>query len=267
MEDVLAQFKTDGEILESDNDFLDTIVQKEQEADTEESPTETSETENSPSQEGETSQEEIPVEEEKSDRLDKNPRFKEVIEEKNFFKKQAEEQNARIAELTRLVETSTKVDTHVEIPDWFKGIYGDDVNAYQNYLMTERQSIIEQAKREIITDQQRQVAEQEARVQRWNDYSTNSMDSLQAEGKSFDRNELMAFMLKWQPTDAQGNFDFNKGYELMSMTKPATQEKSKARKAIADISQTTNNTSERKRDFAVPGQFRNVSPYDLARED
>lgn len=174
----------------------------------------------------------------------KHPRWK-AINDKN---KQLE------ADIESLKEASHKgaepQDKGVNMPDWFKGTFGDDPDAwskYQNYEGNMR----EQIKNEILQDHQNQVQAQNDATQRWNDWVETSVQDLKDQGKKFDKNKLLKIAHDYLPTDAQGNIDFNKAYDIYEMQEGNKGEDKviKKKKEVADKSMSSggsNAPSEKK---------------------
>jgi len=249
-------------------DTVFNVGQDEQENETpESSPEKTNEEEESPSHQGE---QEPTTEEPNTDDVNNLPFHKHPawLERKQQWDDKMAQKDRELQELREKVEQVVRPvkNEQVTIPDWFKGIYGDDTNAWNSY-QTDQAAERARIKQELIQEQQQVQRAQEERVQRWEQYQTESINRLRDEGKEFDKNELMDIMYKYRPTDDLGNFDFTKGYELLTAIKATkvNPEKSKARKDIADISP-SKSTPDTKRDYSTANDFRGKSIYDIVRE-
>ena len=261
----MSGIPTEDPILENDADFLGQTDEQETDTPAESATEDNQVSTDSPSQEGETEEEATPSKEtpdETNKDFHKNPRFKELVEEKNRWKAQAEE----LARLKVEVEQirSQPQDNEPSIPEWFKGLYGDDADRWNDYSQYQK-SQRDQVKQELLLEQQQKIQQQQQQVTRWEEYSNDSMDKLEAAGKEFDRKELKSFVEKWAPVDQYGNYDYSKGYELMTMAKAPNPEKSKARKDIADISSSNSSVSNQSKDFMTAQDLSGKSVWDLVR--
>lgn len=186
-----------------------------------------------------------------------HPRWKAREEELNTLREQAEENARVIAELSASREP---VDT--KVPDWFQELYGDNPVAYAKYSEVET-ARKEEIKREILESQEqerRQAAEEE---QKWLNFVQDGFSGLEAEGKTFDRNELGKFMLDNPITDVAGNLDFKKSLALFERLNPVETvdpAKSLARKQIADtVTRSRPSGDKPTKDYMTPADLRNKS--------
>lgn len=121
------------------------------------------------------------------------------------------------------------------IPAWFQRIYGDDKDAWKDYTAYE-DSKLQKVKSDTIREyESRQKAEQQ-KVLDAQKYIDDSLASLEAKGKRFDKNELLKVVNDYRPINEAGNWDFDKAYDILELKKAKSQEKSQARKAIAAAS-------------------------------
>lgn len=245
----------------------DTIIGEEQQTETAaESPAETKEEETeSPPHQGDEEVKEAEPSENTDDEdkvpFHKHPRFKELIEERNELRRQFEELRTTVDTVQQKIVPQNQEET---IPQWFKGVYGDDVAMWKDYQSYEQEKL-SKMKESIYQEQQDSQKKYEESVKRWEGYSKDQMQALEDEGKSFDKNELMKVVLDYQPTDKQGNFDFKKAYEILELKKMADHDpvKSAARKNLA-ASTTSNNKGEPKeKDYMTSDDFRGKNILDL----
>lgn len=242
MENFFADVQKDGTQLE------DLLTNNETETHSESQPEQTKDEEKAEPQEGDNTPQETP--------FHKHPRW---IERENELKelREAKEQQAReLAELKSFKEEiSTKVNPSGTIPDWFRELYGDNATAYQKYSEHEQKMEAERERRVVARlEQDRQRAASE--TARWNKWVEDNINSLQSEGKEFDRNELIKTMLDFRPMDEQGNFDFKKGYEIYQLAKTKdTTAKSTARKQLADTS-VTHSKEKKQKDYMTAADLR-----------
>lgn len=146
------------------------------------------------------------------------------------------------------------------IPTWFKGIYGEDQAAwadYQSYHRSER----EQIKAETIAELQAKAAKEQETVTAAQKQMDDALASLEAEGKKFDRNELIKVVSDYKPIDDAGNWDFKKAYEILELQRKANSQKSTARKELA-ASTTSESKGEPIQDDAwTPDRLKKYNPY------
>lgn len=207
----------------------------------------------SPSQEGEESEDKEESEDSTPDEdpepkaedqvpFHEHPRFKEVIQQKNDFKKMLEDQQttheSQMADLTSKIEGVAEKATPQEMDPLFKQLYGDNPEAfaiYQQMQTRDKETLLAQVRQEIATEQQAKTQE----VSKWNTWVDSELTSLETQGKKFDRNELMSVALKYKPTDDTGNISFAKAYEIMEQAGPKKNpEKTKAKKKAAALTTT-----------------------------
>jgi len=270
--ELMADVEVEGSLS---NEEAESLNNNEQGTETPaESPADNKPTEEAPSQEGVQAQVE-PVEtpaepvantpDENNDLpLNKNPRFKEVIEEKNYFKEQYEktlglvqqlQESVRpIADQVRLQHEANKPVETVQIPKFFTDVYGEDPEAYKEFLNVQRseaQKVLDEAR---SRDQQESEARQRQKAEE-EQYIGEQFKAIEEkfgtrlEPGTHERNEFTKFYLE-NPIggfDANGvpRYDLVKGYELFNRMKTAEQSAPSAsvaqKKAIA--SQTIDRTA------------------------
>lgn len=222
-----------------------------------ESSTEESQTEQSPSSQGEEAQASN-TESEINLPYHKNPRFKELVEEKNLYKSKAEKVEALEQEIERLktVLPTANQSTHQPIPQWFSSLYGENPDAWSAYQMhsqEERRQMKTELMEELKREQQRETQE----TQKWNNWIEGQLTSLKDEGKQFDRNEFLKFMRDYSPVNAQGQYDFQKGFELYELKKQSEGiVKNQGRKTIAAATSSKPGTGPKTRDYVTPKDLR-----------
>ncbi len=153
------------------------------------------------------------------------------------------------------------------IPNWFKGLYGEDQPEMWNEYNAERKADRDALKQEILVEQREEqserISKQNEEVQYWNEWIDTEVDKLKADGKSFNRNELLKVALEFKPTDEQGNIDLEKSYELMERMKAKDTKKSKARKELADSTISDTRGEESPKDFRTPKDLKGRSWEDI----
>lgn len=142
------------------------------------------------------------------------------------------------------------------IPTWFSGLYGDNQEMWRGYQAlqgAEREKI----KAEIREERQTLQEQENAEVKKWDDWVDQEIIALKADGKKFDRNELLKVAIDYKPTDDSGNISFSGAYEILQAikSKKSDSAKSQARKKLGDAT-----TSDSK---AEPSQKGYKTPEDL----
>lgn len=166
--------------------------------------------------------------EEKPLAFHEHPRFKELIEEKNTLANQVKEMAARLEEVNKNLAPKEQV----KVPSWLQKSVGENPEIFNefNSWLSEIENRIEQKTFEKF---QSTKTQEQAQAQKWEKYVNDSVAKLQADGKKFDRNELLAITEKYLPTDVSGNIDFEKAYELYEMTKAKDKPSNEAQKKVA----------------------------------
>lgn len=178
------------------------------------------------------------------------------------------EQNAKeIAELRSLTEEASKSKEPVDIPDWFQKLYGENKEAWKSYAVREQQREQEIEQRVIQRQEDARLkANQELKY--WEDYNDKEFKRLEAEGKTFDREELKKVLLEEAPTNLEtGLLDFDKAYRIMSYIKEietlkadtTSLAKSDARKQLADTATKSSRTEPKKKDYMTSNELRHRS--------
>ena len=203
-----------------------------------ESPTETKPKEEAPSSPGADNKEN---EEEKLP-FHKHPRWKEMYNKNKDLEGQLTKMRDELESKINTISVSAKASSE-ELPDDFVKLYGDNHEAYKLWRK-QQDDLAERIKAEISNEmEQKSQAERQA-LEEGERYVEESIRALEEDGKTFDKNELMKFLLDFKekygalPEDDRGNIDFMRGYELMTTMKGSTKTEAttKAKKEIADFS-------------------------------
>lgn len=186
----------------------------------------------------------------------KHPRWIEKENELKELRKFKDEISPKLSE----IESRLKTDEKVEIPDWFKELYGENETAYRKYLEHEdkRTQEIEQ---NLISRQEQTRVQAEVENQKWDKWVIDQISTLKSEGKEFDEAKLKKVMIDYSPTDASNNLDFQKGYKIYEALEknPINSEKSQARKQLGDITTQSPKGEAPKKDFLTAHDLRNRS--------
>lgn len=189
----------------------------------------------------------------------KHPRWKAQQEKSRLQEQTIEELKKELQSLKQSAPQPKKE----EIPAWFVETYGEDQalwSRYQSQEQARRQAIKEEIFRELEQRQQQQTQQS----QKWDQWVEGQVAELEAEGLTFDRNELFAIMTKYAPTDGQGNLDFRKGHEILQLKGQPQNPSSAARKALAGKTAPTAGGAAPK---GIPiAELRRKSIHDLANE-
>lgn len=196
--------------------------------------------------------------------LHQNPRFKEVIDEKNYYKEKVDSLESKINEFEEF-KKSQEQNTPVVKPDWFVSKYGDDDDLWSNYS-SQRQQDKDEIKDSILNEikqSEQQEAEQQRKNQEWINTELDKIsvehdvDLSNSKGNNSLRNEFVQFLVDMKPTDENGDINVSKGWEYFSKTINNDYSKSQARRKIAD------NTSSESSSQTV--QEENVVTWDVSK--
>jgi hypothetical protein len=162
----------------------------------------------------------------------KHPRWKKMQEDKEILAEQLEETRKRVEELSK----APQKEEPISVPNWWKEQYGDDETStgkYKQYLTNNeefKEQVVEEAINKIKTEQQQAEQSKKEAEEKANQYVEESLETLKAEGKQFDKNELLKFMLDFEKEynipivytegELKGNYNFAKAYELMTKLNP-----------------------------------------------
>jgi len=157
-------------------------------------------------------------------------------------------------------ELETKIppvtDTKSDIPDWFRGMFGEDQTAWDKYSEYDK-GRRDEIKYELAEEQQSQKTQEQEEVKYWDKWVADEVTKLQSTNQ-FDRNELMKVMLDYRPTDEAGNFDFQAGLRILETIKPneSNPEKSNARKQVADTINKSTSGGAKVKDYMTTAEAR-----------
>lgn len=147
-------------------------------------------------------------------------------------------------------------------PSEFVELFGNDPQVWAKYnQFSERQK--QDWKNELLSELQQQQQQQLTETRKWDLWVDNQLEELRDEGKAFKKNELLKVIGEYKPTDADGNLDFRKGYELYEKLQSLEKnpEKDNKRKQIAGATASESGAEAEKPKFATPG-IRKVSLSD-----
>lgn len=197
-----------------------------------------------------------------------HPRFKQLTKENRElkeYKAKAEEQQEENSRRLSEIENRQKVADEPQ-PEWFAG---DDKEwkEFQTKQIEDRTSF----KKEIIAE----VKPVKEAKEDWDAWVDTQVQGLTDEGKKFNRNELLKVMVDYQPTDSDGNLDFQKGFNLYQKLSAKAEAKPKEkeigdkdkRKAIASKTTPSSKPEGNEKPFGTTQNLRHRSFTSLARED
>lgn len=236
------------------------------------SPAEDNQTEQSPSSRGEEESEGTSKEKPKDSTntenannlpFNKDPRFKEILEERNKYREELAKMRAEMDERFAKIAPPTQQEKK-EIPEPFVKLFGENEEVWNQWkALSEIQR--EQIKQEVIAEQERAVREKQEEQQRWDKWRDESIAKIEEKfgvslpDGSSDRNELLSIATKFLPTDEDGNISFEKSYELMqALRKDASEQKAKARKSIAAATAPEAKAEPEPNDFFTPKDFKRI---------
>lgn len=243
IKDIMADVEIEGAIpdQEETQDLIiedDQNINEQETATSEASPAENKLTDEAPSQEGvqatETKVEEANTPDENNNLpFNKHPRFKEIVDEKNYFRERTEALEAKIQQLqdtvTPLTQASKPTET-VKIPKFFADVYGEDPEAYAEFLSVQRQ----EAQRVVEEQRQAEAREREqaqTQRQREEQYISEQFKAIEdkygdrLEQGTSERNEFVKFYTEnpISKFDQNGRpvYDLVAGYDLFKRIKQA----------------------------------------------
>ena len=159
----------------------------------------------------------------------------------------------------------------------FVKLFGEDPEAMRRWQNLQKKTA-DSIKEELRAEMRHEAEAEQKILQESHRYVDESLEALEAEGKKFDRNELMKFMIDFKekygalPSDDADNIDFHKGYELMMEMKArevaVQKEKLDERKKLADFttSPKTKGDSEKPKDYYTSADLHNKDFSTLVRE-
>ena len=223
------------DIKEEGVDELQELLGDEQEETTEDSsPEETEESTDSEQSEDkeETEEETVP--------FHKHPRWKQMQDDNKALREQIESQSGLAEKVEQIQQSQSNQDE--SLPKWWTTLYGNDdtsKTAYTEYNSHET-DVRASIKQEIVNEQKAQVQQQNDESKKWDDWVDSEIDTLKAEGKTFDRNALMKVATEWQPTDANGNVSLRKSLEILEMQTASKEKPNTERKKVAALTSSNN---------------------------
>jgi len=228
----LADIPNEGDVIEEKETSIESPAEKKPE----EKPEEKKEKEEK--KEAKEVKEEVP--------FHKHPRFKALVEEKNQYKKDLDDMKEYMkSEISEIKESQSK-DT--KIPKWFSEALGDNKEAWNSFQEMNKESQ-ESIKKEIREDLKKEQGKSDDSADKWKKWVDNQIDSLQADGLEFKKEDLMKVMMEYKPTDGKGNLDFKKGYNILKLSTKKDSKKINERKKIVSESKKTDKEPQTKKWF------------------
>jgi len=244
-EDFLANVQHEGEAEGEVFKSLDDIAEPDnQEKETPETPpVEENQTENAPSSQGAPQADN--TENANNVPWHKDPRWVEWQEEKQELLKFKDEVMPKLEALTP--------QEQVQVPSWF----GNDEAAWKEYQLHEAQRD-ERIKHEALREYESKQTAAAQQVQKANEYVENQLGSLESQGRKFDRNELLKVVSDYRPITADGQWDFERAYEILEMKKlkESNPEKLQAKRDVAALTNSSSTGEPPAKTYFIPGDFR-----------
>lgn len=177
------------------------------------------------------------------------------------WKQREQEWNQRLEDMQRdyedkLNQKFAEVKPHEDptIPNWF----GGDKQQWQDF-QTYLESMSDQKAAAKVEEYKKAQEAETAKVKAANDYIEGEIDRLKADGKDFDRNELLKVVNDYRPVNEQGYWDFDKAYDILEMKRKANapvQPDPAIRKQAGAIEKTSTKTDPGKKDYMTNEDFR-----------
>lgn len=198
-----------------------------------------------PSQQGEnTDAENIP--------FHKHPRWKKMVEDNSKLRADNEDLKTFRTQVEPIIKQVSSKTEAAKVPDWFSQAYGDDPSLFSKFQAYDKENR-EQIKKEIMDDLKKSEDESKQAETKWNEWVDTQVTTL-AESETFDRNQLMKFMVDYQkeygslPQDSKGNIDFAKSLSLMNKINAQNTDEAKLeekKKATAKASTKSSNVDQK----------------------
>lgn len=205
-----------------------------------------------------------------SSRLDKEPRFKEVVQMKNNLLEENKTLKERLESLESQMQKFSEQTDDEQIPPWFIETYGDDKDLWKKMKSGFVDKIKADIKAEIINESRQEKEQAEADIKHWDQWVEDQILILKEEGHDFDENKLKKLVVKTPLIDKDGNLDFRKvlleHYPVWYPKKSTVNKEVEAQKEVADMTMEDSKGSTEK-DEGVQSQksLRAKSFQDLAR--
>lgn len=263
-EEVMETMETAGD--EGDKTPTETPTEKKEEeeetpsSEGEKEETSEEETEEETTEEVEETEEEIEEEEETPEKkseeeqapFHEHPRFKELVDEKNTYKKELDD----LKTLVEDVQTQQN-EKPGEIPQKFVEVFGEDPEAFNLFTEMIKNESAKTVNAFIKQQEESQVQQEQDRKSAL-DYTNSELERLESKGNKFDREELKKTMIKFQPTkteDGETILDFDKGLEILNInpTVKSTVNKKVRKKVVNTDNQTS--PSEETDEIYTPQSF------------
>lgn len=181
-------------------------------------------------------------EEEENLPFHKHPRWKAINDKNKELESELSEIKGKLEGLSEA--TQKQKDEAPERPEWFTALYGDDDDLWAKshvYFKQREEAMMEQLYKKINNEQTSQLEAQTKEEREAAEYVSNAIQDLKDSGEKFDTNELIAVIKEYQPTDEEGNLDFNRGLKMLKEFKKANPESNKAKR---DLAASTTSTSK-----------------------
>lgn len=200
----------------------------------------------------------------KTDRLADNPRFREVIREKNSYKEQAEEANRKLEETTRKLEELNRApqepqnsfippvyspsNEQAQVPNEFVNLFGQDPALYQSFnqvvsaVVGQQITQREQARLAIEAKEAEKKRLEQEIIKTYEQKNEMEISEL-SKKNGVDKNEFRAWFSEAPILNKDGNsYNFERGMELFK----ATQKKKSSRRDLGEESDNHSNDASDK---------------------
>lgn len=234
MNDLLDDIKVEGSPIEEEDTQIEDLLKDEPEDDPEDSSPEDTE------KEGDSSQDEDKKEaEEKPVPFHEHPRWKKMQDDNKELRDKLEGQSDLSDTVKEIQKNQSKPEE--ALPAYWITLYGNDEVSHKAYAQQkvheeERDTALQQKWTAEQTSAQELAANETKKYDEWVD---TEIETLKAEGKTFERNELLKVAMEMQPTDGNGNISLRKSLEILELQKKGSKDKTD-RKKVADLTNSDN---------------------------
>ena len=185
----------------------------------------------------------------------RNNAFEEMREARATAEAKSQALEARLSAL-EIPESSGK-------SEFVKSLVGDNEDV-ERVWAKEKESLKEEWKRELVQEELDTQNKAKEQKEHWAKWTQEQFDKVGITDVN-EKNSLSAIMIKYSPTDEQGNLDYGKGKEILNDLGKAKEEvatqKTQVKKNIADATVSKETSVQQNKDFYTSQDLRTLRRY------
>ena len=181
--------------------------------------------------------------------FDKHPRWRKLYAENKDMKARLEELESLKSQVE---EVKQSIPQREDVPEWFREAFGENPDLYRKYS-DQRKS----EREEMMASVREEMTRQSQEDRKWEDWVKTQLKSLEDDGESFDRNELMKFASDYTVVGDDGNIDFKKALDLMNKVGGRDSDAAKAKRKLVAVGQSKGDAEPQRREVFTPKDLRN----------